>query len=96
MDDRHGLEWLVLDDFLYPGHTRHRMHAVPEKTGAGLMARLLAAVEREGVPIVTDSHVTGLYADGGRVCGVRTERPDGEQETISCTSVILALQRLRR
>jgi hypothetical protein len=29
------LEWIVLDDFLYPGHSRHRMHAVPEKTGAG-------------------------------------------------------------
>jgi fumarate reductase flavoprotein subunit len=33
--DAHGLEWIVLDDFLYPGHSRHRMHAVPEKTGAG-------------------------------------------------------------
>ena len=90
LDDRHGLEWLVLDDFLYPGHTRHRMHAVPEKTGAGLMARLLAAAEREDVPIVTDRRVTGLYADGDRVRGVRAERPDGEHESISCTSVILA------
>ena len=90
LDDRHGLEWTVLDDFLYPGHTRHRMHAVPEKTGAALMARLLGAIEREDVTVVTDRHVTGLYADGDRVCGVRATRPDGEHDTISCNSVILA------
>ena len=28
--DAHGLDWIVLDDFLYPGHSRMRMHAVPE------------------------------------------------------------------
>lgn len=28
---RHGLPWQVLTGFLYPGHSRHRMHAVPEK-----------------------------------------------------------------
>ncbi|HEX5498328.1 MAG TPA: FAD-dependent oxidoreductase, partial [Thermomicrobiales bacterium] len=50
--EAHGIEWSVLTDFLYPGHSRHRMHAVPEKTGAGLMARLLAACEAEGVPVV--------------------------------------------
>ncbi|MED5304510.1 MAG: FAD-dependent oxidoreductase, partial [Pseudomonadota bacterium] len=30
----------VLDDFLYPGHSHHRMHAVPEVTGQGLVTRL--------------------------------------------------------
>ena len=43
LDDEAGLEWIVLDDFLYPGHSRHRMHAVPERTGEALMSRLLAA-----------------------------------------------------
>ena len=90
LDERHGLEWTVLDDFLYPGHTRHRMHAVPERTGAALMARLLGAIEREGVTVATDRHVTALYADGDRVCGVRAMRPDGEHDIISCNSVILA------
>jgi fumarate reductase flavoprotein subunit len=63
--DAHGLEWIVLDDFLYPGHSRHRMHAVPEKTGAGLEARLLAAVESAEIPVVTGAHVTTLYVDEG-------------------------------
>ena len=29
--EHHGLPWQVLDNFLYPGHSAHRMHAVPEK-----------------------------------------------------------------
>jgi len=27
----HGIVWQVLDTFLYPGHSVHRMHTVPEK-----------------------------------------------------------------
>jgi fumarate reductase flavoprotein subunit len=53
--DRCGVEWHVLDDFLYPGHARHRMHAVPEKTGAALEARLLAATAEAGISIVTEA-----------------------------------------
>lgn len=29
----HGLPWQVLDNFLYPGHSAHRMHAVRTVTG---------------------------------------------------------------
>ena len=89
--DAHGLEWLVLDDFLYPGHTKHRMHAVPEKTGAGLMARLQAAAETAGLPVVTNAHVTTLHVTGAnRITGVSLTRPDGAVETIGCRAVILA------
>ena len=45
----HGIAWQVLDNFLYPGHSVHRMHAVPERTGAALMGRLSAAAEAAGV-----------------------------------------------
>lgn len=86
----HGLEWLVLDDFLYPGHSVHRMHAVPEKTGEGLIARLAAAVEDVGVPVVTDAHVTALFADGERVTGAEVTRPDGRVERIGCRALVLA------
>jgi fumarate reductase flavoprotein subunit len=89
--DAHGLEWLVLDDFLYPGHTKHRMHAVPEKTGAGLMARLQAAAEAAGLPVVTNAHVTTLHVTGANhITGVSLTRPDGAIETIGCRAVILA------
>lgn len=89
--DAHGLEWQVLDDFLYPGHSRHRMHAVPERTGAALMARLLAAAEAAGLPVVTDARVTVLHvADGNRISGVTVSRPDGSTERVACRAVILA------
>jgi len=89
--DAHGLDWQVLTDFRYPGHSVQRMHAVPEKTGAGLMARLLAAAESAGIPVVTDARATTLFtARDGTVDGVRIERPDGANEDIGCGALILA------
>lgn len=95
LEQTHQLEWRLLDDFLYPGHTAHRMHAVPEKTGAGLHQRLLAACERAGVNIATSALVDALIvvdssASSPEVCGVRVKRPDGSHEHINCASVILA------
>lgn len=87
----HGLEFVLLDDFLYPGHSRHRMHAVPEKTGAGLMARLQQAAEAADVPIVTRALVRELwFNDRDEVLGVAYERPDGTLEQLSCDALILA------
>lgn len=89
--DAHGLDWQVLDDFLYPGHSTHRMHAVPEKTGAALMARLQAAAGAAGLTVVTDARVTTLHlGDDGCIVGATLTRPDGAQERIACRAVILA------
>ncbi|MBD1548107.1 FAD-dependent oxidoreductase [Roseibium aggregatum] len=89
--DAHGLDWIVLDDFLYPGHSRHRMHAVPEKTGAALLARLLAAAEQADIPVATDAPVTRLYADtDNRITAVEISRPDGQTEILGCKALILA------
>lgn len=86
----HGLDWQVLDSFLYPGHSFHRMHAVPEKTGAGLMARMQAAVAASGIPIATRAQADVLYRDQDRITGVGLIRPDGQRETIGCRALILA------
>jgi fumarate reductase flavoprotein subunit len=86
----HGIEWSVLADFLYPGHSRHRMHAVYEKTGAGLMARLLAAGEAQGIPVVTNARAVRLFMENGHVAGIGIERPDGAEETIACRALVLA------
>ncbi|PTW59361.1 fumarate reductase flavoprotein subunit [Breoghania corrubedonensis] len=87
----HGLEWLVLDDFLYPGHSRHRMHAVPEKTGEALLARLIAAAEAADIPIVTEARATTLFAnEGNRIEAVEVTRPDGASEIIGCGALVLA------
>lgn len=89
--DVHGFEWIVLDDFLYPGHSRHRMHAVPEKTGVALEARLLAEVEATGISVVTQAHATKLYlADGDRLAAIEITRPDGVTEVLGCRALVLA------
>ena len=87
----HGVPFHVLDGFLYPGHSRHRMHAVPERTGAALMARLLAAAEAVSTPILTEARVAALFAAAdGAIRGVRVERPDGRTEDIESGALILA------
>lgn len=87
----HGLPWQVLDNFLYPGHSAHRMHAVPEKTGAGLMSRLQAAADAAGVVVLTQAQVTELWADDAqRIHGVGFARPNGQTERIRCDAVLLA------
>jgi len=89
--NHHGLPWQVLTGFLYPGHSRHRMHAVPEKTGAGLMSRMLAAADAAGVPVLTEAQVTQLFADEtGRIHGLAYQRPHGDTETLRCRLLVLA------
>jgi fumarate reductase flavoprotein subunit len=88
--DSHGLEWQVLDDFLYPGHSRHRMHAVPERTGAALLQRLTAAAEKADIMIASGAHVTGLFVDGRKIVGCRINRVDGGEEHLACAAIVLA------
>jgi fumarate reductase flavoprotein subunit len=87
----HGVPWHVLDTFLYPGHSIHRMHAVPEKTGGALMMRLHNATEAAGVVVLTEAHVRTLYVnDADQVLGVGFVRPDGQLEQLSCDMALLA------
>lgn len=89
--DAHALEFVLVDGFLYPGHSVLRMHATPEKTGAGLMARLLAAAESAGVAIATNAQVRRLYVTrDGAVSGVDVHRPDGAVERVACDALALA------
>ncbi len=90
LERRHAIPFHVLDGFLYPGHRTHRMHAVPERTGAALMARLLAAADAAGVTILTEARAAALFAEHGRIHGLRIARPDGTMEDIEAGALILA------
>jgi len=88
---RHGLAWTLLDGFLYPGHSVHRMHALPQKTGAALMAALQAAAEAAGIAVLTQAVVDTLVLDAhDRVVGIDYLRPDGRHETLACDALLLA------
>lgn len=89
--EQHGIVFEVLDGFLYPGHQVHRMHAVPERTGAALMAALERTAVSEGADILTDALVRQIYLNANdQVLGVGFERPDGTLEQLSCDILLLA------
>ena len=72
LTDVHGVEMTLVEGFLYPGHSRLRMHAPPSRAGADLIGGLTLAAERAGVAVMTDARVADLYADAeGRVRGRR-------------------------
>jgi fumarate reductase flavoprotein subunit len=88
---RHNLNLTLVEGFLYPGHSALRMHAPPSRAGVDLMADLGRAVAAADITVMTQAHVTDLYAspDGG-ISGVRIVRPDGAAEHIGCDALILA------
>lgn len=61
----HGIEFELLDSFLYPGHSVHRMHTVAEKMGAALISKLHNAASVAGATLVCNSHVTQLWVHEG-------------------------------
>jgi fumarate reductase flavoprotein subunit len=89
--ERHGMRFELLDGFLYPGHSVRRMHALPERTGAALIAALDAAAQRAGATLLARARVVELWCDDARrVLGVGYERPDGSLEHLACEALLLA------
>ena len=87
----HAIDFIVLDGFLYPGHSVRRMHAVPDKTGAALVAQLERAALAAGADILCDAKVIDLWVDTSqRITGVSYARPDGGTEYLRCDALLLA------
>jgi fumarate reductase flavoprotein subunit len=86
-----AVELTLVEGFLYPGHSRLRMHAPPSRTGEELIGSLIRAAELMDVDLMTSAHVTDLVVDDDtRIVGIRIQRPDGSSEYIGCDSLILA------
>jgi fumarate reductase flavoprotein subunit len=89
--ERLGIEFEVLDGFLYPGHRVRRMHSLPQRTGAALMARLEQVASSLGADLLTQACVRELWVDDSdRVLGIAYQRPDGQLEYLGCDHLILA------
>lgn len=89
--DTHGVEFELVTGFLYPGHSRMRMHGPKSRTGADLEQALLAAVSNAGIDLIAGASVEDLYVDASaRVKGVRFRRPDGTLEVLGCQALVLA------
>jgi len=86
----HGVELTLVEGFLYPNHSRLRMHAPPSRLGADLIGGLTRAAANADIDILTEARVKDLYADDGVIKGLRYERPDGSTDTVGCGALILA------
>lgn len=87
----HGLQFSVLDNFLYPGHHVHRMHTLAQRTGAALVTALADASARAGADLLPSARVVELWVDAqDMVLGVGCERPGGTIEHVACDALLLA------
>jgi fumarate reductase flavoprotein subunit len=88
--DQYQLPFEVITDFNYPGHSAHRMHGLPSRTGAELIDYLRSAAEARDIPILAGRVVETLFADAdGFIEGVEIKGRDGA-ETIGCGALVLA------
>jgi fumarate reductase flavoprotein subunit len=88
--ERHGVQFTLVQGYLYPGHSVLRMHGTPHRTGEELENALLAACARRDVDILTNAVATDLVQANGRIIGVRFARPDGASESVGCGALVLA------
>lgn len=81
--DAHDVPFVLVEGFLYPGHSALRMHAVPEKTGAALMAALLRAAS--GIDLLCAATVTEVTSEE-----VLFQQPDGTTDSVGYDALVLA------
>jgi fumarate reductase flavoprotein subunit len=86
--DKFSLPFDVITDFNYPGHSAHRMHGLPSRTGAELIDYLRGAVEARGIPILTGRVAETLFADEEDDFIEGVEIAGGE--LIGCSALVLA------
>lgn len=86
----HHLPFSVVTDFDYPGHSRHRMHGLPSRSGAELIDALRSRAEALDIPLVCNRRATRLYFKDNRVFGAQFALPDGTTETVACDRMVLA------
>ncbi|MDR3524278.1 MAG: FAD-dependent oxidoreductase [Acetobacteraceae bacterium] len=86
----HGLQFSLIADFRYPGHSALRMHGLPTRSGLELVDALCRAAEVAGVELLCKARAVSLIADAEHIHGLVIERPDGSCERIGCHALILA------
>lgn len=90
--DEVGLPIELMTDLHYPGHAVDRLHTIPERHGSALLAHLShAAQAHPNIDFLVPARLTDVELDAaGRVGAAVVTDPDGHQETITTSSVLLA------
>jgi fumarate reductase flavoprotein subunit len=91
LSEAYAMPFEVITDFNYPGHSAHRMHGLPSRSGAELIDRLRGAAEAREISILAGRLAETLFADeDGFVEGVEVVARDGTHERIGCAALVLA------
>ena len=93
--DAYAMPFEVITDFNYPGHSAHRMHGLPSRTGAELIDRLRSAAEARDIPILTGRVCRDAVRRRGRLHRRRRGSCDGARDH-RLRRAGARLQRLRR
>lgn len=89
--DRCAVRLALVTDFAYPGHSAHRCHAVPGRSGQTLLRGLLQAVESHpNITFMVGPRLVDVELRSGQVIAVVLANPDGREERLATSSVILA------
>ncbi|SCZ09953.1 FAD-dependent oxidoreductase [Microvirga guangxiensis] len=89
--DSHGLHFELLDDILYPGHSRHRYHVPKSRTGLEMEQGLLRAALSAGATLITSATVDTHFAEPeGRITAIGYTTADGQQNIVGCGALVLA------
>lgn len=89
--DRCAVRLELVTDFAYPGHSAHRCHAVPGRSGQTLLRGLLQAVQSHpNITLMVGPRLLDVILRSGQVAAAVLATPDGRQERLATSSVILA------
>ena len=92
LSDTAGVEFELVTEFRYPGHSLVRCHATPGRTGQVLHGQLMAAIGAlSRVTLVAPIALRDILLDEeGGVRGAVLGRPDASPEEVSTRHVVLA------
>jgi len=90
LSDSVGLEIDVVTDFAYPGHSVHRCHSIPGRSGSAMLTGLLDTLSKEElVDVMTPAKLVDVVVEDGVVTGAVIETPAGTEE-IPTHAVVIA------
>ena len=94
--DSYDMPFEVIADFNYPGHSAHRMHGLPSRTGAELIDRLRAAAEAREHSDFDRPRLRHAVRRRGRLHRRRRDRCEGRARNDRLRRAGARLQRLWR
>jgi fumarate reductase flavoprotein subunit len=90
--DECGVPLELVTDFSYPGHSRDRCHAVPDRAGRTLHGHLSSArADQARIELAVPMRLLDVRLDdAGAVRAAVVAAPDGDEESIEASALVLA------